>query len=131
MKVLLSVKPEYAEKIMSGCKKYEYRRNIFKTQKVNIIVVYASNPVKKIIGEFEIEQILSMELNELWNKTANYSGIDKEFYDRYFIGKNIGHAIKIKNPKRYFSYLDLNSFNVKQAPQSFLYLTNNLIRIKI
>ena len=30
MKILLSIKPEFAEKIFSGSKKYEFRRRIFK-----------------------------------------------------------------------------------------------------
>jgi predicted transcriptional regulator len=57
MKVLLSVKPEFANKIFSGVKKYEYRRAIFKNN-VNRVIVYASSPVQKLIGEFEIESII-------------------------------------------------------------------------
>jgi len=122
MKVLLSIKPEYAEKILLGHKKYEFRRSIFKSSNVKKVVIYASSPIKKVIGEFEIEFILSLKLSELWNKTMNFSGIDKEFYDNYFIGKEIGHAIKVKNAKRYSEYLDLNYFDISQPPQSFLYL---------
>ncbi|MHB1646587.1 MAG: ASCH domain-containing protein [bacterium] len=122
MKVLLSIKPEYAEKILSGHKRYEFRRSIFKSSFVEKVVIYASSPVKKIIGEFEIEHILSLKLDELWSRTMRYSGINKEFYDRYFSGKDIGHAIKVKNVKRYSNYLDLNYFDISQPPQSFIYL---------
>ena len=34
MNVLLSVKPKYAEKIVEGEKKYEFRRAIFKKQDI-------------------------------------------------------------------------------------------------
>ena len=34
MKIVLSIKPEYAEKIFSGSKKYEFRRMIFKAPDV-------------------------------------------------------------------------------------------------
>lgn len=122
MKVLLSIKPEYAEKILLGQKKYEFRRAIFKFPDVNKVVIYASSPVQKIIGEFEIDHVLTLKLSELWNKTKRDSGIDKEFYDSYFAGKEIGHAIKVKKVKRYSNYLDLEDFQVKQAPQSFVYL---------
>jgi predicted transcriptional regulator len=30
MKVLLSIKPQFAEMIFSGTKKYEFRRSVFK-----------------------------------------------------------------------------------------------------
>lgn len=122
MKVLLSIKPEYAEKILLGIKKYEFRKSLFKSPYVKKVVIYASKPVKKVIGEFEIENILSIEPSKLWNITMNFSGINKEFYDNYFTGKNIGHAIKIKNPTRYSNYLDLDFFDIKQAPQSFVYI---------
>ena len=68
MKVLLSIRPEYAEKIFNGKKKYEYRRVIFKNRNIHSIVVYATKPIKKIIGEFEIDEILSDRPNKIWEK---------------------------------------------------------------
>ena len=70
MKVLLSIKPEFAEKIFNGTKKYEYRRVIFKN-KVETIVVYASDPVQRVIGEFEIGEILHKDIEQLWEYTGN------------------------------------------------------------
>lgn len=122
MKILLSIKPEYAEKILLGHKKYEFRRAIFKFSEVTKVVIYASSPIQKVIGEFEIDHVLTLKLGELWKKTKQDSGIDKEFYDSYFAGKDIGHAIKVKKVKRYTNYLDLEDLQVKQAPQSFIYL---------
>lgn len=122
MNVLLSIKPEYAEKILHGEKKYEFRRTIFKSNSVSKVIIYASSPIQKIIGEFEIESILTLSLCDLWEKTMRYSGIDKEFYDNYFSGKDEGHAIKIRKPKRYTEYLDLDEYDIKQAPQSFVYI---------
>jgi len=37
MKILLSIKPEYAEKIFAGTKKYEFRRSIFKNPDVKTV----------------------------------------------------------------------------------------------
>ena len=65
MKVLLSIKPEYAYKIFDGSKKYEFRRSVFKDTNVKTIVVYASSPVQKVIGEFEIDSILNESLDSL------------------------------------------------------------------
>lgn len=62
MKVLLSIKPEYAYKIFSGEKKFEYRKIIFK-KKIKSVIVYATKPVGKIIGEFEIEDIINFMKN--------------------------------------------------------------------
>jgi len=122
MKVLLSIKPKYAEMILSGEKKYEFRRAIFKKPDVRKIIIYASSPVSKIIGEFEIDDILSFDVSELWLLTMEYAGIDKDYYDSYFSGKEIGHAIKVKKAKKYPEYKELGEFNVKRAPQSFAYI---------
>lgn len=122
MKVLLSIKPKYAELILNGEKKYEFRRAIFKRPLVKKVVIYASSPISKVIGEFEIEDILSLDVSELWAYTMEYSGVEKDFYDSYFSGKNIGHAIKIKSVKRYTRHKELHEFDIKRAPQSFAYI---------
>jgi predicted transcriptional regulator len=122
MSVLLSIKPKYANLIFSGEKHYEFRRSIFKTRPVKKVIVYASSPISKIIGEFEIDDILSLNLVDLWNETMKYAGIDKSFYDNYFDGKESGYAIKVKNYKKYKKHKELQDFNIKQAPQSFAYI---------
>lgn len=122
MKILLSIKPKYAEKILSGEKKYEFRRAIFKNQSVKKVVIYASSPIQKVIGEFDIECVITLDLNELWESTKSHSGIDKKYYDSYFSGKEVGHAIKVKKTKRYRKHQDLNDFDILYPPQSFCYL---------
>jgi predicted transcriptional regulator len=42
MRVLLSIKPEFAFKILM-VKKYEFRKVVFKNPKVKTVVVYASS----------------------------------------------------------------------------------------
>ena len=69
MKVLLSIKPEFAEKIFNGTKKYEFRKNIFKNKSVDKVVVYASSPVQCVIGEFEIETILNDDIDRICEQT--------------------------------------------------------------
>lgn len=122
MKVLLSIKPEYAFKIFEGSKKFEYRRTIFKNNSVKSIIVYASSPVQQVIGEFEIDEILNYDLETLWNLTHQHSGITKDYYYKYFADKEYGYAIKIKKVKQYKlpKYLQTD-FNI-MPPQSFTYL---------
>jgi predicted transcriptional regulator len=122
MKILLSIKPEYANKIFDGTKKYEFRKSIFKNTNVKTVIVYASSPMQKVIGEFTIDEILEETTEKLWDKTHKHSGITKEFFDEYFVNKEIGYAIKIKETKRYSKPMDLIDFNLDFAPQSFVYL---------
>lgn len=122
MKVLLSIKPEFAFKIFDGTKKFEFRKTIFKNTKVKKVIVYASSPLQQVIGEFEIEEILQNDLNTLWDLTGEYSGISENFFYKYFENKEQGYAIKIKNVKKYKEPKNLREEFKLFPPQSFVYI---------
>lgn len=122
MKVLLSIKPEFAFKIFEGVKKFEFRKVIFKKPDIKTVVVYASSPVQQVIGEFEIEEILTSAPDEIWEQTKMYSGISEDFFHEYFADREVAHAIKIKNTVKYKKPLNIkDDFNVV-PPQSYVYL---------
>ena len=75
MNVLLSIKPKFVERIFDGEKKYEYRKIMFANGNVKNIFVYASTPVKKIVGRIEIDEVLCEAPSMLWNLTADHAGI--------------------------------------------------------
>ena len=122
MKVLLSIKPVFAEQIFNGSKIYEFRRTIFKNRDVNTIIVYASSPVQRVIGEFEIEEIIYDTIQTLWKKTYRHAGISQEDFYKYFVSKDKGYAIKIKKPYRYKRPLSLQRDFKLNPPQFFVYL---------
>lgn len=128
LRALLSIKPKHVEKIFSGEKKYEFRKILFKQPGVKSIVVYASSPISKVVGEFNVKAILSMDLDELWEKTANYSGIDKSFFDDYFKGRTTGFAISVGKLNKYPRPLELETLGIKYPPQSFCYLSDMSIK---
>ena len=123
MKVLLSIKPEYADKIFMGEKKYEFRRAIFKNQKVTHIVVYASSPVRKVIGEFEVLDIIHDDVRALWEKTQSLAGISKRKFFDYFSDRDEGYAIKIGEIHKYQHSLSPEEEYGLAPPQSFVYLS--------
>ena len=126
MKVLLSIKPEFAEQIFNGTKKYEFRRKVFKNREVKTVVVYASSPVQQVIGEFDIESIINDDLASLWDQTKNHSGISKSFFLKYFSNKERGYAIKIKQTRRYQRGLSIRDDLNASPPQSFKYLQDSI-----
>jgi len=122
MEVLLSIKPEFAQKIFEGTKIYEYRRVIFSKPQIKKIIVYASAPISKVIGEFEIEKVISDEPTSLWEDTKEHSGISKSYFSKYFEGKSIGFAIKVKRTKKYQAPKCIFETYGIRPPQSFQYL---------
>ncbi|ATB41351.1 hypothetical protein CYFUS_006816 [Cystobacter fuscus] len=123
MKVLLSIKPEYAEKILDGEKQFEFRKAVFKNPTVKTVVIYATKPVGKVVGEFDIAEVLSERPSTLWARTAKLAGISRRFFDEYFEGRSTAYAIKVQRVRRYRKPLELRSL-IKSgvAPQSFCYL---------
>ena len=123
MKILLSIKPEFAESILDGFKKFEFRRKIFRNKEVRAVVIYATMPIGKVIGEFEIERVLSSDPDELWDLTKNHAGITRDFFDEYFSERDRGFAIAVKNPLRYENPVSLNELIPGAVPpQSFRYI---------
>lgn len=85
-RILISVNPEYVEKILSNTKKYEYRRMLAR-EKVDSIIIYSTWPVMKIVGEVEVVGTLSMAPSRLWERTKDRAGISRKKYREYFKGQ--------------------------------------------
>ena len=121
-KILMPIKPVYVEKILSGEKCFEYRKKLPKKNVIDKIIIYSSVPVKKVVGEVKVKDILVENKEVLWNKTKEKSGTTKEFYDSYFKDKEIAIAYELGEVKIYNPYKELLDFGINFAPQSFIYL---------
>lgn len=123
MKVLLSIKPEYVEKILDGSKKFEFRKNLFKKEGVKTVVIYSTMPVGKIVAEFEIEDILCESPDLVWDATKRSAGISKEFFDTYYVGKEKAIAIQVGKLKKYDEPFCISLLgDTIKPPQSYRYL---------
>lgn len=73
MKALVSIHPRFARLILSGEKKCEYRRRL-PAKPISGIVIYATSPVSRIIGEAGVEAMPFLEKGELWRQTSSFGG---------------------------------------------------------
>lgn len=121
MKVLMSIRPQYVEKIFSGEKVYELRRKIFK-KSINTIVVYASSPVMKVVGEINVDSIVVDSPKNIFQRFEDKIGISKDNFFNYFSNTNIAYAIKIGKVIKYPEPKKLSYFGISRAPQSYIYL---------
>lgn len=120
-KILISIKPEYVRKIISGEKKFEYRTKAAKRD-IDALIIYETNPIKRVVAEAKVLEVLELPPEELWDKTKEYSGISKAFFDGYFEGRDKAYAYRLGEVKVYDEPLELSFYGVKSAPQSFIYL---------
>ena len=124
MNILLSIKPEFVNKILSHEKLYEFRKSIFK-QDVERIYIYSTYPVKKIVGYFEVTDIICKSPEELWDLFSDVSGICENEFFKYYSGSDEGFAIRIDNLIVFDEFIDMSEFDDFRAPQSFCYVENN------
>lgn len=119
--IVLPIKPLYADKIISGEKKYEYRKRLCKDS-IDKIYIYATSPVKKIIGEVKVLQKLNQKKEILWEISKEESGVSKEEFFKYFQKNKIGCAYYLGEVQKYNQPLTLESIGIKHTPQSYVYI---------
>lgn len=119
--ILISINPEYVEKIFNGTKKYEYRKIRCK-KNIDKLIIYSTYPVMKVVGEAKVEEILEGTPDKIWEKTKNGSGVNIDFYKKYFNNRENAIAYKLKDVKKYDNPKDLIDYGIKNAPQSFVYI---------
>jgi predicted transcriptional regulator len=121
---ILSIRPNFADAIFRGEKKFEFRRKLFKTKSPTKIFVYASAPISMVIGHFEVADVISKRPSNLWRDTGHAAGIKRSHFFKYFSGCNEAHALKVRKPVRYLKPLNLfDTFGIERPPQSFCYVT--------
>ena len=122
---MLSIRPEFTDAIHSGSKRYEYRRKIF-SYKSEEVLIYCTSPVKRIVSKFKIANILCMSVDELWEVTGEFGGIDERRFRNYFSGLECGYAIEIDELEIYAEPVDPRLvFEKFSPPQSFIYVNED------
>lgn len=117
MQIILSIQPQFVEKIFAGEKTFEFRKSV--PAAVRSVIVYASRPVQRVVGAFAVKRVLQSSPDGLWNMTKHGAGVGKSFYDAYFAGKQTAYAIEIGAVKRFTEPRALSAYNIKIPPQSY------------
>ena len=120
-KMLLSIKPEYVDKIVSGKKKYEFRK--FRCREgIDTIVIYATAPIKRVIGEVALVDIIEGDVEYVWRKTRDFGGILEKDYMAYYKGRKGAIAYQLGEVTLYDKPMELKDLGLDYVPQSFAYI---------
>ena len=116
---IISIKPEYVEKIFSGEKKWEFRKCRITADK---FLIYETAPTSKIVGEFTPRWVGEGTPEAIYAETCNDgAGIDYDKFFEYFKGHKTAFAYEITNLKKYNEPLPLAHYGFKRPPLSFCY----------
>ena len=124
--LLLSLKPVYANLILEGTKSVELRHVRPRAQPGTLAIVYASTPVRAVVGTCAVKSIGQEHPDVIWELHGARTGLRwHEFHD-YFLGRRSAVAISVERPKRLDLPIPLDVIRSEplrvSPPQSFRYL---------
>lgn len=119
--IILPINPIFVEEIFKLNKRYEYRKSVCK-KNIDKIYIYATRPVKKVVGEVMIDNIIIGDKEYIWNITKDYAGINKTFYENYFKNSKKACVYCLGKVKAYKIPKDLKDFGINFYPQSYVYV---------
>ena len=122
MNLIISIKPQFVEKILSCEKKFEFRRRIYK-QDVDKIYIYQTLPEQGIVAYFTPGEIIKDTPQNLWNNFSQVSGTTEKHLLGYLHDLDEAYAIEITNLKTFDEPFIPEGI---KAPQSYKYINFDL-----
>lgn len=128
--LLISLKPEFADRILSGTKKVEIRKR-FSTRWVgHRVCLYASRPVKGVVGEATVEKVVVGTPERIWGEYGSDVGCTKEEFDAYVSTASEVYALVLGEPRPYAAEIPLSQLSglvqhELRPPQSYCRLDDD------
>lgn len=128
--ILLSIFPAWAEAILVGKKRWEYRRVVPRTPLGTRVILLATGPKGALVGEFRLGGVVRCAVSELVERTCSDTPHSRQDIFDYFRGLAVGNAMRVEQPVRYQKPVTLGELKsiVPRfvVPQSFRYLDSKL-----
>ncbi len=125
---LLSIKPHYANAILDGKKKVEFRKRKF-GKAVSHVILYATAPIMRIVGWFRVGPLHELSPERLWRRFSAVGGISREDFSAYYSGVSSGVAIAVADAQRLKKPLALKRISSSPPPQSYSYLPASVLSL--
>ena len=133
--ILLSIRPKYAGKILTGEKKVELRRICPRVQQGDLVIIYASSPLMAVTGSFVVDRVVTKHPEELWPIVRQSACISQKEFDTYYKGSTLGVGIFVSKVRSTNTPLRLAQIRKLwpdfHPPQGFRYLTQTTGRLNI
>jgi predicted transcriptional regulator len=84
--ILLSVRPRFADALLSGSKTVEIRRRRARIAEGALCLLYASSPTCALVGAIRVAFTEVASPDALWTRHGHAMGLDRREYDAYLAG---------------------------------------------
>lgn len=133
--LFFSLRPRYADQILAGTKTVELRR--VRPNVVNgcHVLLYAASPRMELVGTATVGAIDVGTLDEIWARHGDATGIDRETFDAYFVGRETAIAIELEGAKPLTQTMPLAELRQRvigfRPPQSFRYFASSEVALMV
>ena len=129
-RILISIRPKYARKILSGRKKVEVRRMFSEKWEGSKVTIYASGHERSLVGEALIKDVVFDKPENVWERFSDQIGCTKEEFDKYTESKNKVYAIVLQDAVPYQKSISIKEISslMKEnlrPPQNYYNLNHN------
>lgn len=125
--VFLSIKPQHAEAILDGSKKYEYRRQPPVADPPYTMLLYATEDVQAVVGAALVDHVVTDNTVAVITRTSDMTPHDPDDLSEYFAGKDEANALHVRHAVRVEPPICRGEIGERWAdftvPQNFRYVT--------
>lgn len=125
--LFLSIKPQYVEKILTGEKQVELRRQKPRSLPNDWLAIYESSPTMALVGMARVTEVQVKSRGRLWRSVSAIAGVTKSEFDDYFDGCELAVGILFQTVMKFKAPVTLNDLRSVwpefHPPQGFRYLT--------
>ncbi|MDQ1354174.1 MAG: hypothetical protein QG657_4483 [Acidobacteriota bacterium] len=106
--IVLSIKPEYADKIKKRKKIVEVRRKFNKKWEGASAMLYASNPSQEFFGEARISKVIEGSPTEIWKLFNSDLGVHESMFFQYCQGVETVNALVLSDVEIFVNGIQKN-----------------------
>ncbi len=102
--LFLPIRPEPAIAILQGRKKWELRTKRPAIDSGDVVVLYATAPLKAVVGSFIAGEVISGAPRAVWAAVRGEVTSTRGRYFESFGAAQVVHAIQVRSPRRIDPY---------------------------
>ena len=126
--LVLSLKPRFAEAILTGNKTVELRRIMPRITIPTLALLYATGPERSLVGTCIVHSVARLPIDVLWRRHGAKTALAKSEFEAYLTGRDEGVALFLERPDRLPAPVPLHALRRAgnfRPPQSLAYVRHD------
>jgi len=127
---VLSIRPTFIERILSGHKTVELRRRFPILLTRARVLLYSTSPVQSIVAFARLDSVIQLPVRQLWRQFGDASAVTRQEFETYFEGTNSGCALTLGAVRQFERPIHLTHLERQfefSPPQSYCYWKESLL----